>query len=59
MLLTMVRKSEFIQATWDEVDFGAAVSGLSTVAQVCVFGLFEDALADIRAVLTQAAAMRE
>ncbi|MCA8057336.1 MULTISPECIES: tyrosine-type recombinase/integrase [Burkholderia cepacia complex] len=25
MLLTMVRKSEFIMATWDEVDFNAAV----------------------------------
>ncbi|MGF6605493.1 hypothetical protein OKW45_000393 [Paraburkholderia sp. WSM4175] len=31
-------------------------SGLSTVAQVCIFGLFEDALADIRAALTQTAA---
>ncbi|WP_406625151.1 tyrosine-type recombinase/integrase [Acidovorax sp. SDU_ACID1] len=25
MLLTMVRKSEFIQATWEEVDFGTAI----------------------------------
>ncbi|CAE6700523.1 hypothetical protein R69927_03267 [Paraburkholderia domus] len=34
-------------------------SDLSTVAQVSIFGLFEDALADIRAVLTQTVAMRE
>lgn len=34
-------------------------AGLSTGAQVSIFGLFEDALADVRAVLTRAVAMRE
>ncbi|ADG17766.1 MULTISPECIES: hypothetical protein [Paraburkholderia] len=30
-------------------------AGLSTVAQVCIFGPFEDALTDVRAALTQTA----
>jgi hypothetical protein len=34
-------------------------SDCSTVAQVSILGLFEDALADIRAVLTQTAAASE
>ncbi|MGF6369733.1 hypothetical protein OKW40_002483 [Paraburkholderia sp. RAU6.4a] len=34
-------------------------SALSTVAQVSIFGLFEDALADVRAVLARTAASGE
>ncbi|MDH6150599.1 MULTISPECIES: hypothetical protein [Paraburkholderia] len=34
-------------------------SALSTVAQVSIFGLFEDALADVRAVMTRTAASGE